>query len=249
MDFASVFKQFSEGETPEPPKSLSAISEAKAAETAALVEEMERAEFIEAQIIPEPAKAEAAPTEPPEPPAPAPPTPAAPPIPAIPATPAPRPRAVTAEPPFITEPIAKGPPAPNPFPPTQKVEADSSPLPSKSASGPGQVRDVEELARAIADLGKNPGGSTESPKLSSSIQGAKVIEAEVVEPGSKNAGPGFGREIGRIGEGGFRFRNKAGREGSGLPPLSAPATFLFGGRQVTNDAGRAPRSSPSRRRR
>jgi 3-hydroxyisobutyrate dehydrogenase-like beta-hydroxyacid dehydrogenase len=152
MDFASVFKQFSENEPPEPVKSISAVSEAKAAETAALVEEMERAEFIEAQIIPD---------------------------------------AKTEEPATPTAP-------PNPEPATEKEEAPvaeskveirvpASPAP-KPAPGPAQVRDVEELARAIADIGKSSSAAVgESAKISATIQGAKVIEAEVVESDAKPA--------------------------------------------------------------
>jgi hypothetical protein len=135
---------------------------------------MERAEFIEAQIIPEPVISEAAPAPP-----------LAPPIPPSHTAPVAKPKPV-AEPPFVTEPVRKESPTPIPTPTATNVEAKPSTPPAESASGPAPVRDVEELARAIADLGKNSG---EPAKISSSIQGAKVIEAEVLEPGPKNPAP------------------------------------------------------------
>jgi 3-hydroxyisobutyrate dehydrogenase-like beta-hydroxyacid dehydrogenase len=162
MDFASVFKQFSDNEPPEPVKSISAISEAKAAETAALIEEMERAEFIEAQIIPDAKKAEEPVQQ------------------ATPPKPEPAPEPIwKKEGTVVPEPKAE---APAPAPP-----------PAKPAASPAPARDVEELARAIAGIGKSPSGAGgESAKISATIQGAKVIEAEVVEAEAK---PGDGTDV------------------------------------------------------
>jgi 3-hydroxyisobutyrate dehydrogenase-like beta-hydroxyacid dehydrogenase len=169
MDFASVFKQFSDNEPAEPVKALSSSAESKAAEAAALVEELESAEFIEAQIIPEPKIPE----------------------------PAPEPVSVSAEPP---------PPAPV-VEPKPAVAASAPPAPEIAPSKPEgpklqQPRDVDELARAIANLGKgvapaqgasaDAGKSQETAKISASIQGAKVIEAEVVDTPPKSETPSGG---------------------------------------------------------
>lgn len=160
LDFASVFKQFSDNEPVEPVKALSSTSESKAAQAVALVEELESAEFIEAQILPE-VKAEPV-----------------------------QPKAAASEVSVsqpLNEPelVAKPTPMPSPVPEVvfQKAEKQNSPevapVPAK------QPRDVDELARAIAGIGKNPGQAQESlgdnAKIAASIQGAKVIEAEVVD--------------------------------------------------------------------
>lgn len=195
MDFASVFKQFTEGEPAEPVKSLSAMSESKAAATAALVEELESAEFIEAQIIPEEnietvveephpnaASPEPAPLEPEPAPAPAKPIPSTPPVASRPV-----PFVESSDSGHEIQPdlFTRRPktPAPEIIPPQpEQPQPQTPPVSSKN-----QPRDLDELARAIANLGKNPPQSPpgESPKISASIQGAKVIEAEVVEADAK----------------------------------------------------------------
>jgi 3-hydroxyisobutyrate dehydrogenase-like beta-hydroxyacid dehydrogenase len=164
MDFASVFKQFSDIGPAEPVKSLSPASESKAAETAALVEQLESAEFIEAQIVPD-SKAEK-PSQPAAIVEPEMPKPEA----------APEPPAKTGE---TTVSETAAPKVEEPAPRTATPEPASGRPP----------RDADELAQAIANLGKMstkvPGATGESAKRSSSIQGAKVIEAEVVDAETK----------------------------------------------------------------
>lgn len=194
MDFASLFKQFTDGEPAEPVKSLSAVSESKAAATAALVEELESAEFIEAQIIPdekiETKVEEAAPiAASPEPVRlePEPPKPATPPAQPAASKPAPAVQAVASQFEMEADLFTRRPaePAPEIIPPkAAEPEPETPPVSSKN-----QPRDLDELARAIANLGKNPPQSPpgESHKISASIHGAKVIEAEVVEAEAKAA--------------------------------------------------------------
>jgi 3-hydroxyisobutyrate dehydrogenase-like beta-hydroxyacid dehydrogenase len=195
MDFASVFKQFSDNDPAEPVKSLSSASEAKAAQAAALVEELERAEFIEAQIIPG-----AKPVEPPKPSAP------------------PEPKAD--EPKVIEEPIGKKETTTAPEPRKESVQ---SPPPATVASGASPARDVEELARAIADLGKGPAqgsGTTGEPaKISRAIQGATLIEAEVVDAEPKPAQSEPGKEE-------TKAETKPGEDEQGFRPFQRLRRFF-----------------------
>jgi 3-hydroxyisobutyrate dehydrogenase-like beta-hydroxyacid dehydrogenase len=170
MDFASVFKQFSDVSPEEPVKALSPASESKAAETAALVEELESAEFVEAQIIPDPKVEEpaqsAAPVEM-----------ELPGLEAVPEPPAKTDETTVVE---IALPRVEKPSpqvtAPPPPPPPE-------PVPSRPP------RNVDELAEAIVNIQKvsaqTQGMPGEAAKKFASIQKAKVIEAEVVDTEAK----------------------------------------------------------------
>jgi 3-hydroxyisobutyrate dehydrogenase-like beta-hydroxyacid dehydrogenase len=175
MDFASVFKQFSDVSPEEPVKALSPASESKAAETAALVEELESAEFVEAQIIPDPKVKEPA-------------QPAAdmemelPGLKAVPESAAKTGETTVVE---IALPKAgKPPPQATAPPPVSEPEPESVP----SATRP--PRGVDELADAIVNIQKvsaqTQGMPGEAAKKFASIQKAKVIEAEVVDTEAKS---------------------------------------------------------------
>jgi 3-hydroxyisobutyrate dehydrogenase-like beta-hydroxyacid dehydrogenase len=165
MDFASVFKQFSDVSPEEPVKALSPASESKAAETAALVEELESAEIVEAQIIPdqkveEPAQPAAAVEME---------------LPGLEAVP--EPPANTGETTVVEIALPK---VEKPAPRVTAPEPEPEPVPSDSPP----PRSVDELAEAIVNIQKvsaqTQGVPGETVKIFASIQKAKVIEAEVV---------------------------------------------------------------------
>jgi 3-hydroxyisobutyrate dehydrogenase-like beta-hydroxyacid dehydrogenase len=187
MDFASVFKQFSDIEPAEPVKALSPSSESKATEVAALVNELERAEFVEAQIISDPT------TEEPEQVAAEVPAKAEPIVASE----------IESEPPEQPEQPEQAeqlelPEPPEPPEKTNATVAESAPpkveepAPRVAAPVPSASHtptNVDELAEAIVNLqrasGQTQGATGEAARIAASIQKAKVIEAEVIDPEAK----------------------------------------------------------------